>query len=213
MKLKKVTRSLLLASAAASVLAIARGNVMNSAGLGYLIWNLFLAWVPYMLSVYCIKHGAPLIRTIPLFLLWLLFFPNAPYLATDVMHIGLSWPTSHAGWYDSLVFFFFGWLGVIIGTVSLRAIDVFIREKTAAWKAELAIIGISIVASFGIYLGRFERWNSWDLLTRPLTILRHPYALSPTLGHAVSLLVFVPVFAAFIYSTYAIVRVLMSAEK
>ena len=213
MRNTKVTQTLLLASVVASILVVARGNVLNSAGLGYLIWNLFLAWVPYVLSVYCIKKGAPLIRTVPLFLLWILFFPNAPYLATDVIHIGLSWPTSHAGWYDSLVFFFFGWLGVIIGTVSLRAIDIFIHEKTAAWKAELAIIGISVLASFGIYLGRFERWNSWDIITRPLTLVRNPHALSANLGHTVSPFIFVPVFTAFIYSTYVIMRTLMSAES
>ena len=87
METKNITRSLVLISIIAIVFNLARLDVWGTTNLLYLIWNLFLAWIPYLISLFFIKKETPVKYFIPIFIVWLLFFPNAPYLVTDVLHL------------------------------------------------------------------------------------------------------------------------------
>ena len=97
--------------------------------------------------------------------LWLLFFPNAPYIVTD-----LKWLRDWGGapiWFDVVLVTTAAWAGLALGFISLYLMQAVARRTVGAvnsWLAVLAVLGLS---SFGIYLGRFERWNSWDLFVRP----------------------------------------------
>ncbi len=210
MKISKTTQSLMLISFVAVVFDVARPNIWGAPDLLYLVWNLFLAWIPYIISSCFIKKDTPFNNFIPLFILWLLFFPNAPYLVTDILHIA-SGPSSLL-WYDSLLFFFFGWIGLLVGMLSLFHIRQYAKVRVTYAVSELIILAICFISSFGIYLGRFERWNSWDIFINPLELIRHSFYISTNLAHTRTPLVFVVVFTIFMYSVYKTVYVIIGSE-
>jgi uncharacterized membrane protein len=175
----------------------------------FLLWNLFLAAIPLAISTWmyisdCRKM--PYAVFIVLTGTWLLFFPNAPYILTDMLHLRERYPVPI--WYDVLLMISFAWNGFIMGLLSLLDIQNIVSEKinsTVGW----LFAGFSIcLGSFGIYLGRFERWNSWDIITNPLGLMHdilnhifHPFAHKQTV--AVTLL-----FSVFIGITYFMLRLL-----
>lgn len=138
-----------------------------------LVWNLFLAWIPYLCSILV----AALHRNLPKqwwwlllpSLVWLAFFPNAPYLVTDFLH--LEKRAYIPIWYDILMLASFSWTGIFLAITSLRTMQTMIKDYFGlliSW----VFAGFALVLSgLGIYLGRFERWNSWDLLFHPKSIL------------------------------------------
>jgi len=146
----------------------------------YLVWNLFLAWVPVMFAslAWRFRRGPVALWTFAC--LWLLFFPNAPYLVTDLVHLRARPPVPL--WFDVLLLQLFICLGLMLGYVSLRHMQELVAAKvgrTESWLFAAVALGL---AGFGIYLGRFLRWNSWDIVVAPLdllkdiwTIFRHPH--------------------------------------
>jgi uncharacterized membrane protein len=149
----------------------------------FLVWNLFLAWIPVVCAVAAWlvsrksqwKPAMYQSLAIPFLLCWLLFFPNAPYLVTDMIHLA---PRSRVPlWYDVVLLMSFVWNGLILGFVSLSVVHSLFEQwfgRAAGW----TVVGVALAAgSFGVYLGRFLRWNSWDLLLQPrllaLDIVNH----------------------------------------
>lgn len=136
----------------------------------YLIWNLFLAWLPILsaLAAYNLQRRHSWVNwvLVPAFaLFWLVFFPNAPYLITDIIH--LQRQSSAPFWYDLILFVAFAWTGFFLGLVSLFLMQEIVRKAAgnmASWLFAFGVLGLS---SFGIYLGRFMRWNSWDVFLNP----------------------------------------------
>ena len=135
-----------------------------------LIWNLFLAWIPFMLAYFAHAvswRRATLYLVMPLIaFLWLIFFPNAPYMLTDLQDLA-----RRAGdaplWYDVIVVGWSSWTGMLLGVISLYLMqDIIFRSfgRTAGW---IFVFVISALSSFGIYIGRFVRLNSWDILQDP----------------------------------------------
>jgi len=157
----------------------------------FLIWNLFLAWLPYWFSLaanflFTRKQRAWWL-ILPLTGLWLLFLPNAPYIITDFMHL-----RERSGvplWYDVGFLMSISLNGLFLGIASLRAIQEIIDKiagRFVGWAVSLGAIGLS---GLGVYLGRFLRWNSWDIIDSPFAILkdillpfRHPLGYADKLG-------------------------------
>lgn len=154
---------------------------------GGLIWNLFLAWIPFGLSILIYdrhRAGAGPLSLLPLGALWLLFLPNAPYIITDFKHLVPS-PVVPL-WVDVVVIAAPAWTGMLLGFLSLYLVQSVVRSLAGArvaWVTAVAVLGL---ASFGIYLGRVLRWNSWDVLTDPRLlsdldgILADPRAIAMT---------------------------------
>jgi len=137
-------------------------------GFLFLFFNLFLAWIPYGLSLIIRTKQAPALKY-GLLLAWLLFFPNAPYIITDFIHLELR--PSVPLWYDMLVLFSFAWTGLIFGYLSLlRVQKVLMQDWGISISKGLGLIAISL-AGLGIYVGRFLRWNSWDVVMQPEQLL------------------------------------------
>ncbi len=104
---------------------------------------------------------------------WLAMFPNAPYIITDFIHLyeipPLTW------WFDLGMILTFALSGLFLGIVSLRTMHDLVRPKLGAVIGWLFVAVASLLSGFGVYLGRFQRLNSWDLLTKPQRRLRrHP---------------------------------------
>lgn len=208
MKTKKITQALIVLSVLAIIFNLARLDVSGMTTPLYLIWNLFLAWVPYVISLYFTKKETPIKFFIPLFFFWLLFFPNAPYLVTDVIHIISS--SSIFVWYDGLLFFFFGWIGLLLGMISLFHIHQYLKNYLSNLISELIVFAICFVSSFGVYLGRFERWNSWDLFLHPLNLMKQILDILVNFAEAGTPLIFIIIFCIFMYSIYKTVFVLIT---
>jgi len=137
-------------------------------------WNLFLAWVPYVCSLWSAAwHRLYPDRWWLLLLpgaLWLVFFPNAPYIVTDFYHLEKRPPIPL--WYDIGLIATFAWTGCFLAIASLRTMQSLVRRRVngvVSWVFVAIALGSSGV---GVYLGRFERWNSWDLLLHPGKVLR-----------------------------------------
>ena len=153
---------------------------------GGMIWNLFLAWLPALsaLAAYNLRQTHSVLRWITIsgfVLVWLLFLPNAPYLITDIMHLQPRPEIPY--WFDLILYVAFAWTGSFLGLVSLLLIQEVVRHAAGALASWLFILGVLALNSFGIYLGRFLRWNSWDVIVNPLPLfteiaqqVRHPVA-------------------------------------
>ncbi|WP_397447406.1 DUF1361 domain-containing protein [Polaribacter sp. R77954] len=143
--------------------------------MGFLIWNLFLAYVPYFISSTLEKrmYKSSKLMLINLLFIWLLFLPNAPYIITDFIH--LHHTTDNLVWLDIVILFTFSSTGILLSIASLAQIHKIITQK---WKSKFAkyfSISATFLFGFGIYLGRFLRLNSWDVLTSPLMVLKKVY--------------------------------------
>lgn len=157
-------------------MAIFTGRVLLSHSLDFdnLPWNLFLAWIPYLFSLLAVtlQRLFPrqwLLLVIPVGL-WLIFYPNAAYIVTDFLH--LEQRPGIPLWYDILLLAAFSWTGMFLAIASLGAVQGLVKEylgSFAGWLFAAIALGLS---GLGIYLGRFGRWNSWDLLFQPKNILK-----------------------------------------
>lgn len=208
MKIEKITKALIILSFIAVIFSLARLDLFGMANPLYLIWNLFLAWIPYIISSYFIKKDTSKGSFIPLFIFWLFLFPNAPYLVTDIVHIVSN--SSSSVWYDGLLFFFFGWIGILLGTLSLFHIHQYFKNHFSCLISELIVFAICFVSSFGVYLGRFERWNSWDIFINPVHLIKDSFYISTGLAYAENSLLFVVVFTVFMYSAYKTIYILIN---
>jgi uncharacterized membrane protein len=137
----------------------------------YLIWNLFLAWMPILfssLAQYWGRRPQQTFLAIAACIPWLLFLPNAPYIVTDLVHL-----RPRAGvpyWYDILLMASFAFHGLVLGFFSMGQIHRLLNTRLRPIWAWTVMILSSIGAAYGIYLGRVLRWNSWDILRHPLRI-------------------------------------------
>ncbi|MBL8103037.1 MAG: DUF1361 domain-containing protein [Anaerolineales bacterium] len=136
-----------------------------------LIWNLFLAWIPFILAY--IAHAISWKRiwvylVIPVIaVLWLLFFPNAPYMLTDLQDLARSGGVGAPLWYDVIIVVWCSWTGMLLGVISLYLIQDIVLRTFGRWVGWVFVFMISALSSFGIYIGRFVRLNSWDILQDP----------------------------------------------
>jgi len=140
----------------------------------FLAWNLFLSWVPLIFIKVVWEREAR--RQLPFGLLmvyllvWLLFFPNAPYIITDLKH--LKGASENIIWCDALMIFTFSVAGFLTGLYSIRIVHRIITRRWNERLAWLTVLMSMIMSGFGIFLGRYGRWNSWDIVTQPGALAR-----------------------------------------
>ncbi|HEX9118699.1 MAG TPA: DUF1361 domain-containing protein [Anaerolineae bacterium] len=165
----------LLFSSAVCVLLFS-GRVIHARSFthGGMVWNLFLAWLPMLASLAAYNLAGKGGRATWLIiagcaLLWLLFFPNAPYILTDLVNLRPRYNVPY--WYDVLMYVAFAWTGTLLGLVSLYLMQVLVsrgRGRGAGWLFAVVALALS---GFGVYLGRFPRYNSWDVFISPIDLL------------------------------------------
>jgi uncharacterized membrane protein len=209
---------LVAASLFCVALVLLRDN--GSAHFGGLIWNLFLAWIPFLLAVAVYdgwrrrRAGGSLVA---LGALWLLFFPNAPYIVTDFVHLDHTADAPY--WYDAVTVSAFAWTGVLLGFASLFLMQTVVRQ----WRGVVSgwiFAGVALaLGSLGIYLGRFLRLNSWDAVEHPSVLPRiaHAVARDPfKYGEAIGVTVLFTLALGFAYLllyNFAVVGRELDAER
>lgn len=155
-----------------------------------LVFNLGLAWIPFIAAVLAYltrRNRITFWLIMPICtLVWLAFFPNAPYLLTDFQHLAQSGGRAPV-WFDVILLIWFAWTGLFLGIASLYLMQEIVTGLSNRWIGWFFAISMTIVSSIGVFLGRFLRWNSWDLLYDPLLIakdmygiVRHPISNLPT---------------------------------
>ena len=134
----------------------------------FLVWNLWLAWIPWLAGQAfraASRRRASAARQLGWFALWMLFLPNAPYITTDLLHLAprLLVPL----WYDLALLLSSAGTGLLLGYMSLLEVQEAVEERFGRVRGWGVAAGSLFLSGFGIYLGRFLRWNSWDVLTDP----------------------------------------------
>ncbi|KAB1228971.1 DUF1361 domain-containing protein [Chryseobacterium viscerum] len=171
----------------------------------FLNWNLFLAWIPLLLSSFILAFNIKSkISLVFIIIVWILFFPNSPYILTDLFHLKAR--NTIPIWYDLIVILSYAWTGLICGFISLNDIE----QRLSYYYGKRNFINGLIVfflfmSSFGVYLGRFLRWNSWDVLNNPFglfsdIVVRFIYPLEYTKTWGVTLLM--GIMLNFMYFTF-----------
>ncbi|HZV68395.1 MAG TPA: DUF1361 domain-containing protein [Saprospiraceae bacterium] len=138
----------------------------------FLNWNLFLAFIPWFATTLIILSKRLRTNKIALMfvlVVWLLFFPNAPYILTDLFHLRVR--SAIPIWYDLVVILSFAWTGLTFGFLSLVDIESLASKYMPARVVRFVLFVLLFAGSFGIYLGRYLRWNSWDIFNNPFSLL------------------------------------------
>jgi uncharacterized membrane protein len=194
-----VVLTLLAASALCVAVDEYRTHHLGDPYYRFLIWNLILAWVPLgfaVLAYVCARRG---LRVSAVFgVLWLLFFPNAPYMLTDFIHLGEN--AAAPVWYDALMLSAFAWTALLLGFASLYVMQLVWRRAVGSAWSWLGVVCVLAIGSFGVYVGRFMQLNSWDALLHPVRVfdvirsnvenpLTHPRLAGSLLALAASLII------------------------
>ena len=137
----------------------------------WLSWNLFLAVVPYLISRFAIARVSWIENNFKfalLFIIWLLFLPNSFYLITDLFH--LEPHVSVPLWFDLALIFSFAWNGILLGVLSIRQMEKLVQLKFPAISELRFVYPLMLLNAFGIYIGRYLRYNTWDVLVNPFQL-------------------------------------------
>ena len=168
---------LLVASLFGWALVQARITLTHEPTYRFLLWNLFLAWIPYGCAALALVVRTKWVRVF-LTLIWLFFFPNAPYLLTDFVHFRdhreFPW------WFDVGMLATFACIGLMLALTSLRLLHrqvEWARGTTVGW---LFVLSVCTLSGFGVYIGRFVRLNSWDIALNLDAALRDLQAVFTT---------------------------------
>ena len=157
----------LLLTAFAILLSFGRMIFFGSFHLVYFLWNIFLAYLPFILSSVLLWHvdhkkiSKPAAICAGIF--WFLLYPNAPYIVTDFIHLGTSLVVPV--WYDILLIFTCASAGLLLGFHSLFHIEHLLKRRFSKHRVRLMVMFLLGFTSFGIYIGRYLRFNSWDVFT------------------------------------------------
>ncbi|MGC6430056.1 MAG: DUF1361 domain-containing protein [Jejuia sp.] len=132
----------------------------------FLVWNLFLAVIPYTITTYLVN--LPRVNKLWLvfwFGVWLLFLPNAPYIITDLIHLRIS--EIKLIWLDILIVIAFAFTGLLLFYFSFLDMMTTLRHYLKRKVVSFLIPPLLVLSAFGVYLGRFLRYNSWEILSNP----------------------------------------------
>ena len=167
---KNYIRILGVITAVNIAMLLIRNYIEGNSVYNFLFWNLFLGFLPLLFAyiLYIFKEKLSAITLIIGSGIWLLFYPNAPYMISDLIHVDKD---SSTVIYDTLIIFSISILSIFYGFFSLKIIHLLWRNKWSVKRANIFIVFALLMSSFGIYLGRILRLNSWDLFTNPLKVL------------------------------------------
>ncbi len=173
-----------------------RNAIIGNTIYNFLLWNLFLGIIPFVVA-YCLADYYANLKKWLLWAgsgFWLLFYPNAPYMITDIIHIQTIQGSDTVLLYDSLLIFSLGMLSTFFGFYSMAFIYGVWKIETSQLIAKLIVTISILLSSFGIYLGRVLRLNSWDIFTKPLatfeTIFHHLFPITANPSTYVAIVVF-----------------------
>jgi uncharacterized membrane protein len=162
--LSKAHKNLLLAIVVCFLIICTRAAISNSITFSFLIWNIFLAVLPICFSLFLLNVKGWLGKVI-LFTISIAFLPNSIYLVTDLQHLKERLPIPL--YLDLIILLLAAWIGILSAVLSLKNIEQFLAKQLSSKYVMPSIWLIMLSCGFGVYLGRFLRWNSWDIISNP----------------------------------------------
>jgi uncharacterized membrane protein len=168
----ETNRILSLSMAFSGCMIAARVIYTGNLLFAFLVWNLFLAFLPYALThwiQYRKKQKMPTWGLITLFLVWILIVPNSFYIITDLFHLGNYYNIPL--WFDLAMILSFAWNGLLLGLLSVRQMEKIIQQRWTVRNELFFIYPVMWLNALGVYVGRYLRFNSWDVFTNPLGIV------------------------------------------
>ncbi len=162
-----VIKRLVLLSAFCFALELYRLSSTGNAGFIFLPFNLILAWILVAFALLANHTGKRWLFAL-CFTAWLVFFPNSPYIITDMIHLKPRAASPY--WFDTAMLYTFAFTGLLVGVFSALIIYRRLKQFTGYYTASGIMLLAMLASGYGIYLGRVLRWNSWNLLTHPTGI-------------------------------------------
>lgn len=162
----------------------------------FLVWNLFLAAIPFAAAL-LYERTKGFVTQLATLAVWLLFLPNAPYILTDFIHLRPRPPVPL--WFDILLLLSAAGTGLLLGYGSVMIVQRVIERRRGALTGWAVAATALFLSAFGIYLGRFVRFNSWEVVTDPMPLftdigyrlmnpMQHPRTFAVTALYGVALL-------------------------
>lgn len=148
-----------------NVLLLARIAYAQKPTFIFIPWNLFLAILPLYFAYQLNSKQVTGAKAWALTALWLLFFPNSMYIITDLFH--LRERGNVPLWYDLLILISAAIMGIIMGFASLAQVERFFKDRVPAKYMHCILLCVFMLCGYGIYIGRYLRWNSWDIIAQP----------------------------------------------
>ena len=142
----------------------------------FLPWNLFLAFLPYAITEWIWAHPRMAKNKVMLsgfMTLWILFIPNSFYILTDLFHLDNF--HSAPKWFDLLMIFSFAWNGLLLGLMSVRKTELILEVISGRGFSLFIVFMVMWLNAFGIYIGRYLRFNSWDIITQPFSLFNEMF--------------------------------------
>lgn len=168
--LSSLEKMLMVAVAFTMTLLVVRIAYTKELTYVFYIWNTFLAVLPLVFSHVLLRRNKYNGGALLLLTGWLAFFPNAAYLITDIFHYTEKPPVPK--WFDLLLVTTGAWNGLLLGIVSLMQVEQFLLGHMQRKRVNRLIILSFILCGYGVYIGRYLRFNTWDTVTNPQTLLQ-----------------------------------------
>lgn len=199
-----IPKSVISLTILAVVLNVLRVIIWGKMSLIYILWNIFLAFIPFFISFILLslskeKKLSKIIFIIG-FIIWMLFIPNAPYIVTDFIHLGEI--RSVPMLYDIFLIFSSASVGLMLGFHSFFHIEQIIKTKYSPRITSLIMGLIMIIISFGIYLGRFMRFNSWDVFVNHTSLIKNVWKIFSQSTANTEVFLYTGLFFFFLYLSY-----------
>ncbi len=229
----RIAGLLALLAAACFGMLLVRPMLANETRFLFLLWNLFLAWLPYVASIAATVVAGPatgraigaatgraigaarVVVVLALGALWLLFLPNSAYLTTDFIHLIAGrnryvqdGEFGYLVWFDLILFFLFAWCGLMLSYISTRQFHRLVAVRFGRFAGWAFVSGVTLLAGYGVFLGRIVRLNSWDAWMRPMELIGSILGNLHWRGAAFSLL-----FSGWMAITYLFLYHLQEGER
>jgi uncharacterized membrane protein len=167
----EVNRLLMISVAFGLGLLLARMAYTGEITFRFLAWNLFLAFIPYCLSYSLVQRPSWIENRwifAGVFIVWLLFIPNSFYILTDLFH--LTSRQEAPIWFDLILITSFAWNALLMGIVSVRHMEKIIQAMWLYRYDWVFIFPVMWLNALGVYIGRYMRFNSWDIISNPFQL-------------------------------------------
>lgn len=203
---------LIFASAVCLSLVVSRSAWAETVRFTGLLGNLLLAWIPFVFAMLLVRYENA-VRGRGWYwaagVIWFLFYPNAPYIVTDLVHVKKWGQDGIPRWFDLLLINAHAFTGMLLGWLALWLVHGVVARKLGRLAGHGFVLGMLFLSAFGIYLGRVLRLNSWDVVTRPFKLFNGLASLTDSMK-AGEVVAFTLSFFLFQWSVYWVVARMLS---
>jgi uncharacterized membrane protein len=168
----EMEKALVVSCLFSMLLLVVRIVITGKISFIFLPWNLFLAFIPYYISTRLQRKPVPKeqrVKSIIVFTAWLLFIPNSFYILTDLFHLQIK--EEPLRWFDLTLIFSFAWNGLLLGILSVRQMEKIMWTRFRVRNEFFFLCPLMWLIALGIYIGRYMRFNSWDVITNPFQLV------------------------------------------